>query len=61
MDDQKERESRTKRLRDRMADRTEPQPTGEKESSADDRPREGESPLAFTERRMRETIRKKPQ
>jgi hypothetical protein len=60
-DDPKQRESRTKRLRDRMAEHAQPQQPDEKESSSDDGPREGESPLAYTERRMRETIRKKPQ
>jgi hypothetical protein len=61
MDDQKERDSRTTRLRKRIAERNQPTPGGSSGSSDEAAPRKGESYVAFTERRMRETIKKKPE
>lgn len=60
-DDDANAKTRADRLRERIAQRNEPSANNEnRDDAAESQPRPGESPNAFVERRMRETLKKKP-
>jgi hypothetical protein len=58
MGDEPDPATRADRLRERIKKPTQPEAEPEDASSDDSQPRPGESPNAYVERRMRETLKK---